>query len=551
MKNNEAINRRDFIKLLAKGSVAGSLGTMGQLMLLNNAVAATPVFSGYKALVCVFLAGGNDSLNMLIPTDASYEDYKAIRGALAVKNLDLGISTLGEKLHNGTLGKGESNPYNIDLTHERAYNKGYYDMFEKGIKLGVNAVMPEFAQLISDNKVSLVANVGNLVAPITKLQIEEESANLPLYLFAHDQQQRALQTGQGNNLNDIGWAGKIADAWAGINNKALLGLNISYAGNDRMLIGKNTSPVVLEPGSPPFYFGMQKAQSRNGDDRRALFKSLSGIMRGVSNTSELNLATGLFDNNKPFKRLYSDMMARSMDNFDKLSITWKDNPIEFASKGPYGEDLFVNPSAADIGFASGLSGSLFKQLDSVAKMIDLGVKDAFNSGDYKRQIFFVKMGSFDTHFNQSAGHPLLLRELSLGLWKFQKALEELGHEEKVTTFSMSDFGRSVSINSGGGTDHAWGANHFVMGGAGNNTPGNLKGGNIIGTLPDLSLGGVDDHSNKGRIIPTLAQDQLNASICKWFGVDESLVSNIFPNLSNFETTSGNANSAYLKDLFVL
>jgi len=189
-------------------------------------------------------------------------------------------------------------------------------------------------------------------------------------------------------------------------------------------------------------------------------------------------------------------------------------------------------------------------MNYVAKMIDLGAKDAFATGNYKRQIFFVGIGGHDSHNSQAESHPKKLREMSLGLWKFQKAMEELGHAEKVTTFSMSDFGRTLSINGGLGTDHAWGSHHFVMGGAGTKTSGSLNGGSMIGTLPSLKIGGADDYKDKGRIIPTTSQDQVNATICKWFGVDPSLISNIFPNLSNFETSPGDANSAYLNDLFV-
>lgn len=548
MTNVTNRNRREFMKLLARGSAAGVLGSVGQMTLMNEAVAAAPDFSGegYKAMVCIFLKGGNDSFNMFIPTMSSaHNTYRRIRTDLAVNNNDL---RLASAFVDGTLGGGAANPYNVNGTQERAYTKGLYDLSAKGLALGVNGVMPEMAQLITDNKLSIVANVGNLVKPVTRAEIKAKTADLPLFLFAHDHQQREMQTGQADKLDDIGWAGKIADSWLGINNNSSFGLNMSYSGNDRMLIGNQTSPLVLKTGSLPSFSGMQIDNGSYDDNRRALFKSLSGITRSASNTSELNLTTALLDNNKPFKRLYRDMMARSMGNFDTLSTTWNSNPLEYTSKGPYGEDLFANPGATEIGFTSGLNGSLFKQLESVAKMIDLGARDAFNTGNYKRQIFFVSMGGFDTHGNQATSHPRLLREISLGLWKFQTALEELGHAKKVTTFSMSDFGRTVSRNSSG-TDHAWGSHHFVMGGVGDGSAGSLDGGKIIGQIPDLTLEGPDDHSRKGRIIPTTAQDQLNATICEWFGVDDNLISTIFPNISNFQS-NGNINSAFLDDMFV-
>jgi len=551
MKSSTDKERRRFIKLLASGGAAGALGSMGQLALMSEATAANPEFSGYKAMVAVFFLGGNDSFNMFIPSDvSSYATYKAGRGNLAIQRKDLGLASIANDIKNGTLGKGAANLYNVNGQQETAYTKGFYDLAaSNGFPVGVNGLMPELAQLITDKQASVIANVGNLVSPVTRAQIKDKSADLPLFLFAHNHQQRALQTGQGDNLNDIGWAGKIADAWAGVNNSSPLGLNISYSGNNRMLIGDSTSPLVLKPGKVPFYRGMRKDHNLGEDDRRAIFKSLSGIASEAS-SSTLNFNNTAFTDSNPFKRLYGNMIDRSMTSFDTLSATLEENSINYSSKGPYGEDLFANVEAADIGFSQGLSGSFTRQLEGVAQMIDLGAKDAFNTGNYKRQIFFVTMGGFDTHNNQATRHSALLREISLGLWKFQTAMQELGHEKKVTTFSMSDFGRSISVNSGGGTDHAWGGHHFVMGGAGDRSAGNLNGGKMFGNLPDLTLDGPDDYSKKGRMIPSTAQDQINATICEWFGVDQSLISKIFPNVSNFETTPGNLSSAFLEDLFV-
>ncbi|MCU7932882.1 MAG: DUF1501 domain-containing protein [Candidatus Thiodiazotropha sp. (ex Codakia rugifera)] len=152
-----------------------------------------------------------------------------------------------------------------------------------------------------------------------------------------------------------------------------------------------------------------------------------------------------------------------------------------------------------------------------------------------------------THSNQAITHPLLLRELSLGLWEFQKSMEELGYAKQVTTFTLSDFGRTLSQN-GDGTDHAWGSHQLVMGGLGDGSAASLDGGKLFGTLPHLHLGGDDDFSDKGRIIPTMAQDQVNASIARWFGVDDDLMQSLFPNLVYFQT-NGNFESAYV-DLFV-
>ncbi len=555
-KQRNAINRRNFLKLVLG---TGIVGTTAQFASIQKALAADPGFSDYKALVCVFMKGGNDSFNMFIPSgntpNKGYTDYESIRGNLAVgnTNFDLsGITSTNTNLNNGILGTGSNNPYissSADLSAESAYTSGMFNLSSKGIDLGVNGVMPELAQLITDNKASIIANAGTLVKPVNRTQILANSAELPLFLFAHNHQQRILQTGQADNLSDIGWAGKIADAWTGINNNSPLGLNISYSSNDRMLIGNQTTPLVLRPGTPPRYSEMILGNGNSHEDRRALFKALMGIENSSPSGNVEFDTNNTFTTSGDFKRLYASSMNKSLTTFDTLYNTWNSNELTYTSTGSYGEPLFSNVPKADLGFDTDIKGSLISQLDAVAKMIHLGASGAFEGSAFNRQLFFVSLGSFDTHSAQASTHPLLLRELSLALWKFQKAMEELGHSNKVTTFTMSDFGRSMT-NNGDGTDHAWGAHHIVMGGDGQNTSGNFKGGQMIGSLPDITLEGADDHDKKGRIIPGIAQDQLNATLCHWFGVSERNISSIFSNLSNFESQSGVVSSAYLNDLFV-
>ncbi|MGB1311222.1 MAG: DUF1501 domain-containing protein [Leucothrix sp.] len=546
MKNQSTFNRRDALKALLGAGATGALGTLGQLSLIRNAVAA-PAFGDYKALVCVFLYGGNDSFNMLLPTDAAgHATYSGIRGDLAVSNTDLGlagISTTGGDLTTGVLPVAAGNPYNVNQKEATAYLKGLYGLKDTlGVELGVNGVMPELAQLITDQQASVVANVGNLVNPVTRAQIIDKTADLPLHLFAHNHQQRALQTGQGNNLNDIGWAGRIADKWQDINGGSPLGLNISYFGSDRMLIGNETSPLVINPNSPPEHLHMRSDPTKSADaDRRALFRALAGQ---PSATSRVNFGfentAGTMD---PFKNFYNQSLLKSLTVFDSLNEAWQDD-VSYTAKDPYGNDLFSVPTAEQLGFSGTLSGSLIKQLEAVAQMIDLGAGASKALGpDYNRQVFMVRLGGFDTHGDQVNKHPKLLREISLALWNFQKALEEKGHADKTMTFTMSDFGRTMS-NNGDGTDHAWGAHHIVMGGDGSNTIGSLKGGKMVGSLPDLSIGGADDYSSKGRIIPSLAQDQLNATLCSWFGIEDNMMAEIFPNIGHFKQNAA-ISSAYL------
>ncbi|MCG7981488.1 MAG: DUF1501 domain-containing protein [Candidatus Thiodiazotropha lotti] len=532
-----AMHRREFLKSLAS---LGCISSMGSLALPKQAIAAAPNFNDYKALVCIFLYGGNDAFNMLIPTstDANkgYDPYAEVRGSLAVNNTDLGIAqvtTNSDNLNQGVLGAGQQNPYNQNLNQSTAYTRGIYPLSGKGIDLGVNGVMPELAQLIIDNRTSILANSGTLVRPVTRDEIIDDSAELPVYLFAHNHQQRILQTGQANNLNDIGWAGKIADEWHNINQNSPLGLNISYAGNDRMLIGNSSSPLVLNPGNVP-KFNHLSEDSNTNTDRRALFNALAGI---EGSTTRLQFGADRTDSvTDPFRTLYNNKELDAVATFDQLKQSWDSLDINYATTGSYGEALFDIPTAVQLGFSQSIRGNLIRQLEAVAKMIHLGASGNLGA-EFNRQIFFVELGGFDTHATQVSQHPLLLRELSLGLWKFQKAMEELGYADSVTSFTMSDFGRTLSFN-GDGTDHAWGSHQLIMGGYGSGDSGTLRGGQMIGELPEMILSGNDDYSNKGRMIPTLSQDQVNAPLTQWFGVDQSQIPDLFPNIRNFQTGAG-------------
>lgn len=543
MSKNNFKQRRDFLRNLVAGGAAGALGSMGQLALMSEASAASPVFSDdYKAMVCVFLYGGNDSFNMIMPSGTNaltgHSAYAASRGDLSVVNNPLDFGT-------GSFAGGDTNPYYANGETNSAYLKGLYPIGDSG--LAINGVMPELAQLVANNKASVLSNVGNLVRPVTRAAIEAKTADLPLFLFAHNHQQRALQTGQGNNLNDVGWAGKIADSWVGVNNNSPLGLNISYAGSDRMLIGKDSVPLAIGTGNPQRFDDMYKDKSTSHTDRRSLFQAIAGV-QNTSSTGKLSFGqSDTFTATDPFASILQGSSRKSMDVFDLLYDSLSTYDPAYMTKDSYGNDLFTSPTADQLGLSDTVGGRLLSQLAAVAKMVDIGAKGDFTDG-YNRQIFMVSLGGFDTHSEQDTKHPLLLRELSLALSSFQKALEEKGHANKVTTFTMSDFGRTLG-NNGDGTDHAWGAHHLVMGGDGANLSGNFNGGQVIGTLPEMVMGGSDDYSDRGRIIPTTAQDQLNASLCRWFGVDNTLMPALFPNLANFGTTPGDIEGAYLSSLF--
>ena len=490
------LNRRGFLKIMYSSTVATALYPLiGSQKLYAS---SSQDFSDYKALVYVYLHGGNDSFNMIVPTDSTgYDNYKKVRSSLAIKNNDLS-SYLKIDETTGKLNLRSGNPYakeNISVlsgNNNDAYLKGLYHI--SGTDIGINGVMPEVAYLIKSNKMAVLSNIGTLVEPVTKTEIENGNVKLPSYLFSHNTQSRVQETGQADNKSIEGWIGRLFDEWSNINGSDLFGKNISFAGYSHALVGKNVEPLAMSTNPTGF-------DSRTKTDMR----------EELYDTTDIN----------PFLSLYNKRISNSFEFSSDIATIW-DNSHTYSSLDPYGNELFTIPSKDDLQMYNHPSGSLVKQLESVSKMIDYGK----NNG-VKRQVFFVKLGGFDTHSGQLDNHPKQLRELSMSLGKFQTAMEELGVSDNVTTFTLSDFGRTATSN-GNGTDHAWAGHNLVMGGA-------VKGG-IYGEMPDLTPGGDQDYGKNGRIIPSISVDQQLSTLTKWFGVDDSLIEKLFPNISNFDNT---------------
>jgi uncharacterized protein (DUF1501 family) len=399
------------------------------------------------------------------------------------------------------------------------YRKGSY---HTGDGLGINGMMPEFAELYRRGKLSIVSNVGTLVKPTTKAEIEAGNAELPLFLFAHNHQQREIQTAIANRLDNTGWAGKLADAW---NVNGSVGLNISYSGVNRMVIGKTTTPLSMKTGSPTAY---RTPGAQNGEEIDTFLKT----------TANSTISSNIFES------FYAKKSKVASELSTLLTTAWASGP-DIAGQGTnsYGSALFSSPSLSDIGFSDGhgLKDKIFQKLESVAKMIKIG-KD--NLG-YNRQIFYVSLGGFDSHSGQAEDHATNLRSVSMVVNDFNTALESMGLEENVLTINTSDFGRSMQSN-GDGTDHGWAGHSFMLCG-----DPDFQGGKIFGTvLDDVSLSSVHAHTKKGRFIPTTSIEQMLAPTLDWFGVDESLMATIFPNLSNFKTDASDYKSSFLSGVFV-
>jgi len=560
------MNRRNFIKL--SGVTAASLSPIvrigGGLAVSSQLATASESFSDYKALVVIFLDGGNDSMNMIIPTRTEqHDEYKVIRNEYAVDdngqatNSGLGIANIDlySKLdvdENGHFQYDADNgqPY-ADTAQDgdgksdeaiRSYRKGLYKTTETTNNgdgtytntdtetgLGINSMMPELAAMYKKGKVAIVSNVGTLIKPIVKADTENDE-NLPVFLFAHNHQKRAVYTAQAEKLGSIGWAGKIADAW---NVNDPVGLNLTYGDVNRMLIGKSTSPLKM-PTSNPVAF-----ETINATDRGDILESLFQRFDNIAKTDA-------------FSRYYSSRITKAGNLSTTLINGMKNKPLfeDFTAKNAYGDALFnFEKNGNGEKFTSETVGlqthddireGIFQQLRAAAEMIKVG-KDELA---HPRQIIYIRMPGYDSHSGQAANHLINLRSLSMAMSDFQKSLEEMGLAENVLTTTLSEFGRTLQ-NNNDGTDHGWGGHQFMMCG-----DPKFNGGNVYGTvMEDLALDGTNTYTAKGRIIPTTSIEQMISPCLKWFGVSDDLMATALPNLQNFTGDNDNGNTANLAGIF--
>jgi len=477
-------NRRDFLKF----SVAGVSS-----LVLPSYLLAEENFSDYKALVVIYHAGGNDGLNMFIPSSSDplrgYPNYANIRDTLRVADNELSLSVT-----EGELDLTGGNPYAANDSLEEGYTKGLYK--HTNLDVATNGLMPEIAHLVNQNRVAILTNTGNIAFPSTKAELKAKTKPLPPFLFAHNHQTKLVMNGEASLLDYSGWAGRLFDNWNNVNGGDIYGLNIGIGSTEHLFYGEKTTPLIISQNGPTSYARIN----------RDLYDNL------LSSTKR-----------DKYQKLYNQMKQHSFLMQDTIVDDWNNNAPTWSSTNAYGGELFSKPSNSQLAQSSPTfaGDEVLKRLKAVAKLAYIGK----NRG-LKRQIFYVFDGGYDTHSNQTKQHAKKIRGLSLGIGDFQRALAEMGMENEVTTFTVSDFGRSTG-NNGDGTDHAWGGTYFAVGGA-------VQGG-LYGTLPDLTLGSEDDLYSKGRLIPTTSMSQYYGTLLKWFGVDDVTMAKVLPELSNFTT----------------
>lgn len=455
----DRINRRRFLKCAAAGGFAYAFGRTPQAVhaaVLNSQA----VLADYKALVCVFLFGGNDSFNMVVPrSNAEYNAYAASRQNLAIAQASL----------------LPINPLVSD---------------PNSVLYGLHPSLTDVATLFEqDQACAIVADVGPLIEPTTKAQYQAQSVRLPPQLFSHNDQQDQWHSLKGEAVAKSGWGGRIADVLTGpgapVPLDQSLAVNVSLSGQTLFQTGVSSVPYTMGATGPVSLFGLDDSDPLSLA-RRAAFDS---ILRANYGTV--------------YERAYSQVQQRALQTAGRINT-------ELATvRGP-------NPAPFTTAFPASPLGS---QLKTVAELI--AVRDRLQ---VSRQIFFVATGGFDTHDAQIDVQPALLGNVSRCLAAFYRATAEMSVASSVTTFTHSDFGRTLTSN-GDGTDHAWGGNQLVIGGA-------VAGRTIYGRYPLLQIDGPDDVGG-GRMIPAVASDQLAATLAKWFGVPDSALATIAPHIGNF------------------
>lgn len=467
-------SRRDFLRTTACAlggmALASSIDTFGVVQALTPQGG-----TGYKALVCIFLNGGNDGNNMFVSLDQydgpsgslveGYSNVRAASGLAIAKASLLPVSPVS------------------------------------GGSYGFHPNMPEVRDLFNSGKLAVLCNNGPLVEPINRTTYQNGTGKKPLQLFSHSDQVGLFQTAIANSVSQTGWGGRLADKTIGLNGLATFPNNVSIAGINLLLTGTDTRQLAVAD---------------------------SGT--SLANVLQLNNAPGA-SSTETNSRLASFNELRTLDNEFKLIKAASDT--RSSSMQTDAALSSVNPTLATL-FPN---TSLGRQLRQVALLIK-ACTDPTAGINMKRQIFFTQIGGFDTHSAEINGQGNLLTQVSQAIGAFYAATVELGIQNNVTTFTMSDFGRTFQPAGTGlntvGTDHAWGNHQLIVGGS-------VLGHTLYGTYPILRLGGPDDTDGgtnpRGRWIPTSSVEQYAATLATWYGLSTADLTAVFPLIGRFPTAN--------------
>jgi len=447
LKDNSLFSRREFMHLTGKGCGAMGLGAAANTLLHQKLLAATAATGNinaadeYKALVCVFLFGGNDGMNCFLP-NTNFQDYRDGRNEVALDRSSL---------------------------HDSITMPEY----------SFHPSLPFFRDAFDAGNLAVVGNVGTLVEPVTRNTLA--SSSLPPQLFSHNDQQTQWQTSLPGEESTTGWGGRLGDAAQFFNTEGRVSISASLGRDNIFSVGNRTTRLELNGGA------------------------VSLTQRGPNGTLQAAADIRDLSQQHVFRREFANIVDRGVESEVLLGQVINNNP---QGDAPGAALQQANPNEI-----------LFQQLRTTLQLINareqLGVK---------RQIFFVNLNNFDTHGTQLTSHAERLLLLDEALRIFSSEIADMGLSDNVTTFTTTEFGRTYSSNANG-TDHGWGNNHFVLGGA-------VNGGQIHNSLPSFQFG-ADDDSGFGRWIPSASTDQYAATLARWFGVRDSDISSIVPNIGRF------------------
>ncbi len=497
-------SRRAFLQRAAALSSLGAAATPLALNLAAMGTASAQTAGDYKALVCVFLNGGNDAFNMVLPTDAaSWQAYTTVRNQApdpinlrAAGTAPVATAAIGSPDRLG--GVLALDPVNA-----------------QGRSFALHPLMTGARDLFAAGRLAVLPNIGPLVRPTTRADYNTASFPRPASLFSHNDQQAAWQT-LGAEGSTAGWGGRMGDLLMSANSGATF-TSISAAGSAVWLAGRSVLQYQVSAGSGAMRIGGQGATTLFGS--AVAMNGMRNVMRNAR-TSDL------------LARDHAAIVGRSIDAEQLVSAA-----LPAANQAPYDAPGATAGVATSQLWYDTVNGSralnpLAQQLQVVARL--MAARDTLG---VRRQVFFVNLGGFDTHDAQNRVHGDLMARLSHALAYFDGVLGAMGLRESVTTFTASDFGRSFTSN-GDGTDHGWGAHHFVLGGA-------VRGRDLYGTFPQLGLpdgrGGFNspDQIANGALLPTTSVEQLGGTLGRWFGLSDGQLMDVFPNLANFDASKRN------------
>ena len=464
--------RRDFLRTAACALGGAALASTVESFGLLDAYAQSA--SGYRALVCVFLNGGNDGNNMIIPLDSSsFTQYSSTSGRAAA-GLALAQASL------------------LPVSPP-----------SQGRSFGFHPNMPEMQSLFNEGRLAVVCNTGPLAEPLTRTTYRNGTGRRPLQLFSHSDQIGLWQTSIADAASQTGWGGRIADRMAAANLPSTFSHSVSIAGVSTFLTGSATRQLAISDASTALANLLPLTMTGTAAERAARRLAFDQ-MRATDLSARLVRAS-------------ADTRASALQTSEQLANVPFRN---FATAFP----------------ATSLGRQLLQVGRLIAERATFGMKRQIffvQAGGYDTHSF--QRASQDTLLLQlsqalNAFHNLLKNELgnpSSGFYIGSDVTQE------VTTFTLSDFGRTLQPAGAGaavGTDHGWGNHHFVMGGA-------VRGGEFYGAFPTLALNGPDDADSRGRWIPTTSVEQYAATLASWYGLSASDFPAVFPLLDRFPSSN--------------